>query len=275
MGCIILFCQSETAWPGIDSPTGFQDQTNEHLKLITDIKASYTYSDLKDVDTLSGGIVDVLIAASWKMKNDQFGILKYDGGYAKKLDFYPDDYGQRLRTEYQEHTLTPMLRLGIGHATGVSVIPSLFYAATLNKDTPSTGWKDGLYNYYDAGAGIDFEFGKTGFAGGSGLLSVGLQYYKRHYPNFTSLLDLAVENEDLGLISALDTEKDEKDYRGILPMVEYLWVSNSGFSWNTKYSVLYKKLDDKKVVALNGMLPDTAPGGSPPHPDISRNRPIA
>ncbi|RJP79019.1 MAG: hypothetical protein C4522_10880 [Desulfobacteraceae bacterium] len=247
----------DTAWPEMNSQAGFPGQSGERLKLITDIEASYAYSDIKDSDSLSGGVMDVLIAGSWKMKENRFLILKYDGGYEKKLDFYSDDYGQRQRTEFQEHTLTPMLRLGVGHATGISVIPSLFYTATLNKDNSSTGWNDGLYNYYDAGAGIDFEFGKTGFGSGNGLLTFGFQYYKRHYPNFVSLLDLATENEDLGRISALDTEKDEKDYAGILAMVEYLWVSGSGFSWNAEYTVLYKKLDDKKVVDLNGSLTDT------------------
>jgi hypothetical protein len=254
MSTLLFVFQSGTAWSDAASAPDRRVYTGDRLKLITEIESSYAYSDLKHSDSLSGGILDCLLAASWKMKEDQFFILKYDGGYEKKLDFYSDGNVPRQRTEYQEHTLTPMLRMGIGHDHDMSVIPSLFYTATLNKDTQSTGWNDGLYNYYDAGAGIDFEFGKAGFGGGNGLLTVGLQYYNRHYPNFISLLDLAAENEDLGLFSALDTEKDEKDYKGILAKIEYLWASETRFSWNTEYSILYKKLDDKKVVDVNGSL---------------------
>ena len=256
-GILLLICPATAACASYAAIHTVEENTAKDFLLIADINAAYAYSALKHSDSLSGGMIDALLAATWKLKEDRFIILKYDGGYEKKLDFYSDDDGLVPRTEFQEHTLTPMLRIGISRAAGISLIPSLFYTATLNKDTQSTAWDDGLYNYYDVGGGIDCEIRKMDFSGGSGILTFGIQYYKRHYPNFVSLLDIAVDNQYLGLVSALDTEKDEKDYGGILARIEYLWVSPRALSWSTEYSVLYKHLDDKKVVDMNGSLTDT------------------
>jgi hypothetical protein len=256
-GLLLFACPAAAVQTSDTSGKDFTENSAKDFMLIADVNASWAYSSLKHSDSLSGGMIDALLAATWKMKEDRFFILKYDGGYEKKLDFYSDDDGLRPRTEFQEHTLTPMLRIGISRAKGISLIPSFFYTATLNKDTQSTDWDDGLYNYYDVGGGIDCEIRNIDFSGGNGILTFGMQYYKRHYPNFVSLLDIAVDNPYLGLVSALDTEKDEKDYGGILARMEYLWVSASSLSWRAEYSVLYKHLDDKKVVDMNGSLTDT------------------
>jgi len=249
-----IWLQADHLKAKISSTQSGWETITRNSKFIADIEAFYTYSELKNSDSLSGGSIDALLAASWKIKESSFLIMKYDGGYEKKLDFYSDDIGQRERFEYQEHSFTPMLRLGLGTGSRVSVIPSFFYTESFNKDSKSAGWSKGLYNYNDFGAGIDFEIGKSGFGRGRGSLMFGIQYYKRHYPNFSSLLDLAAENDVIGPYTDLDTEKDEKNYGGILTLIEYLWGSNEGLSWSSEYSYFYKLLDDKKVVDGNGKL---------------------
>ena len=57
---------------------------SRNSKFIAGIEALYTYSDLKNSDSLSGGSIDALLAASWKIKDDGFLIMKYDGGYEKQ-----------------------------------------------------------------------------------------------------------------------------------------------------------------------------------------------
>ena len=82
-------------------------------------------------------------------------------------------------------------------------------------------------------------------AGGRGTFRLGAQVYRRTYPNYVSLLDLA---------TGLDTERDEKDYVGILPRVGYSWVRETGISWEAEYSLFSKRLGDKRVVDRNGVL---------------------
>jgi len=80
-------------------------------------------------------------------------------------------------------------------------------------------------NYKDVGIGLDFRMAGAGFYGGDGTLSFGTQYYKREYPNYVSLLDLA---------TGIGVEKDEKDYHGILVRAGYYWMCRrSGISPST------------------------------------------
>ena len=155
--------------------------------------------------------------------------------------------GPLERAEYQGHTFTGMMRINLGERSRYSITPSAFYTQTLNKDIDSDSWDGGLYNYTDRGVGLDFVMLGLGFAGGAGTGSATVQYYHREYPNYTSLLDLA---------TGLGVEEDEKDYTGVLVRAGYSWFKELGLSWTANYSMLYKLLDDKKVVDGNGFLTD-------------------
>ena len=217
----------------------------ERLGLIGHLDLYYTLSDRIGSDSIGGGGFSGLLAPTYKFNDKNFLILMYDGTYYKRRDFYSDDVGYKERTEFQRHTITPMLRINFGEKSRYSVMPSFFYTKTYNQDVEGTGWDDGLYNYRDTGGGLDFTMKEVGFGGMDGTLKLGAQYYKRRYPNYDSLLDLA---------TGLGVEKDEKDYQGILTKAGYSWSNKSGFSWAADYFLLYKGLDDKKVVGSDGVL---------------------
>jgi hypothetical protein len=228
-------------------PSGY-GRVTDRLMLIAHLSASYTLSDLQGSNTLSGGSISGVIAPTYRLNHNKFLILMYDGQYYKKREFYSDDIGPRQRSEFQRHTITPMLRIDFGKGSRYSMTPSFFYTATYNKDIEPGGWSEGLYNYYDVGAGLDFDMRKLGFGGGEGTLKVGVQFYRRDYPNYVSLLDLA---------TGIGVEEDEKDYHGVITRARYNWTQKLGFSWGAEYSLLYKNLDDKKVVNSNGLLTST------------------
>jgi hypothetical protein len=79
---------------------------SQNSKFIADIEAFYTYSDLKNSDSLSGGSIDALLAASWKIKDASFLIMKYDCGYEKNWIFTRMISG-RERFEYQSTRFNP------------------------------------------------------------------------------------------------------------------------------------------------------------------------
>jgi hypothetical protein len=140
-----------------------------------------------------------------------------------------------------------MMQISFGENNRYSLSPSFFYTRTYNKDVDGGDWGDGLYNYEDVGGGLDFRMRGSGHLGEIGTAKLGVQYYKREYPNFRSLLDLA---------TGIGVEEDERDYRGILAKAGYSRAKSEGFSWGADYYLLYKDLVDKKVVNENGVLTD-------------------
>ena len=241
---------AEESPPEEAEPPGYRKYT-DRLSLIAHFNLFYTLSDRHGSNTIGGGGFSGLLAPTYKFNDKNFLILMYDGTYYKRRDFYSDDVGPRERTEFQRHTITPMFRIDFGEKSRYSITPSFFYTKTYNKDVEGTGWDDGLYNYRDTGGGLDFRMKELGYGGADGTLKLGAQYYKRRYPNYISLLDLA--SRTLGQ-SNLGVEKDEKDYHGLLVKAGYDWSKKSGFSWGAGYYLLYKKLDDKKVVGSDGVL---------------------
>ncbi|MBW2194881.1 MAG: hypothetical protein JRF37_04720 [Deltaproteobacteria bacterium] len=232
-------------------PPGEVD-VSESLKdkwlFIADFDAFFTISDPKNGDTVEGGNVNGLFAPVYMFNDSTFFIMMYDGHYYKKLEFYSDDIGGREREQFQSHTIQPMVRFDFGEKSRYSITPSVFHTATYNRDNDTSGWSDGLYNYRDYGAGIDFDM-RAAF-GDDGTLSFGMQYYSREYPNYASLLSIT----GLDLNGQQNVEKNEKDYHGIITKAGYSWIKPFGLSWEAEYSMLYKSLDDKKIVDSNGVL---------------------
>lgn len=220
------------------------EKTTGKTNLIAAIDASYVHSDLDGSDPLSGGAVKALLAPTYRINADNLAIFMYDGNYHKKREFYSDDVGSLERSEYQRHSLTPMVRMNLGNNGRYFLTPSFFYTATLNKDFESSDWNDGLYNYTDLGLGLDFEMRDLGFSDGDGHMKLGTQLYQRGYPNFSnSLMQDYMDDNNLPTDG-----KDDKDYNGIILRAGYFWTHHTGFSWNANYSLLLKMLTDKKVI---------------------------
>jgi len=222
------------------------EKITDRVTFMGSINASYSHSEDRDNNSSdSGGFVTGFLAPGYKFTDSTSLILMYNGSYYKQLNFYSDLVGPRGTDERQAHTIRPMFRIAFGENNRYSLTPSFFYTTTYNKDVESGDWDDGLYNYRDKGGGLDVSIHELGFGGANGTLRFGAEYYEREYPNYTSLLDLS---------TGLGVEEDERDYDAVLTKIGYNWVRTSGFSWGADYYMLYKKLEDKRVVDSNGVL---------------------
>ncbi len=220
----------------------------EDFVLIGDFQAYGNYSDL-DSDDQTGGSCYGLLAPVYKLGERMLFIGMYDGQYDKRLELYSDESGRRKRSAFQRHAFTPMLSIYFGEDSRYSLTPAVFYTATWNKDEgQGASWGSGLYNYRDEGVGLDFQMRRV--FGEYGNLKIGMQYYDRRYPNYTNIL----WEYDQSLGNPTRTYEDEKDYRGIIAMLGYSWITDSGFSWAIDYSLLYKEFDDKKILDSNGIM---------------------
>jgi hypothetical protein len=222
---------------------------------IVDFDAFYTVSQLNDPgkNSTSGGSGNLLFSPVYQFNDQTFLILMYDGSYRRQLEFYSDSIGGREREEFMSHTVQPMVRFDYGDRNQYSLTPSVFATHTYNKDTDTDGWDDGLYNYRDYGVGLDFDW--RGLWGDPGTGSVTGQVYQREFPNYASLLSLT----GLDTAAGNKTEKNEKDYTGVLGKVGYTWIQPYGFNYDASYSLLFKMLDDKKIVQSDGTLSGDEP----------------
>jgi hypothetical protein len=223
-------------------------QFADNFFVVAQFDLSYSVS-VKSGDALSGANLSGVLAPAYKINDRTVFMLIYNGEYYQRRDYYSDLIGPRERTEFQAHTVTPTLKMDFSGRKHYSVIPSLFYTRTYNKDVAGGGWDEGLYNYKDKGAGLDVKVRDLGYRGEEGELKIGVQYYQRDYPNYESLLDLATPNA---------IERDERDYDGLLTRVGYRWGDAVGLSWSVDYYLLHKELEGKKVVDLEGRLTDEA-----------------
>ena len=214
---------------------------------IGNVSAYFSLSDMQGAGTIGGGGFSAILAPGYRITDQDTVTLLYDGSYYRRRDFYSDEVGPRQRLENQRHTLTAMYRHDFGSENRYSISPSIFYTESWNKDVEGGGWSDGLYNYRDKGAGIDFGIKGLGFGSKdkSTLMKIGIQVYDREYPNYTSLLDLA---------TGLGIEKDERDYLGILFRARFTCNDTKNVSWSIDYYLLAKRLEDKRVVDSNGYL---------------------
>lgn len=222
---------------------------------IVDFDAFYTISQLNDpgANSTSGGSSNLLFTPVYQFNDQTFFLLMYDGTYRKQLEFYSDQIGSRQREEFMSHTVQPMARFDYGDRNQYSLTPSVFHTLTYNKDVDTDSWDDGLYNYRDWGVGLDFDW--RGLWGDPGTGSVTGQVYQREYPNYASLLSLT----GLDTAGGNKTEPNEKDYKGILGKAGYTWIQPYGWNYEADYSLLYKKLDDKKIVESDGTLSGDEP----------------
>jgi predicted porin len=234
---------------GSEAPSNNWQDISERLSFVAQLDAYYSLSEQAGGGSLSGGGLSGVLAPVFRVNDRSTFLLLYNGEYYQRRDYYSDLVGPRERTEFQSHTITPMVKLDFGERSRYSLTPSFFFTWTYNKDVAGGGWDDGLYNYRDKGGGIDFRMKELGFGNADGALKLGLQYYQREYPNFQSLLDLA---------TGIGLERDERDYDGTLARIGYAWGNKTGPAWAADYYLLYKDLEGKKVVDANGVLTDEA-----------------
>ncbi len=215
---------------------------DERTSMVSSISAYYSYSDQVGGADLDGGGFNAILAPTYTLNEEAVFICLYNGSYYKKLDFYSDEVGTRVKTQSTPHTITPMFRFDLDDQDRYSFTPSIFHTQSYNIDVEGGDWGDGLYNYEDLGIGFNFRAKNFGSGNARGALNLGMQYYQRDYPNFFQLLPYANDGEKI----------DERDYQGVLLRAGYNFDRASGLSWGAGYFYLAKNLDSNKLVEPNG-----------------------
>ncbi len=218
---------------------------NKRSGMVSSLNAYYSYSNQVNGIDIDGGGLNAILAPTFTINQKAVFIGLYNGNYNKKLDFYSDEVGPRARTQSTTHTLTPMVRIDLDDQAKYSITPSVFHTQSFNIDVEGGSWGEGLYNYRDTGAGLNFRVKNLVSENVRGMLNFGIQYYQRKYPNYESLLDLAIQN---------GIEEDERDYQGILLRAGYNRDKSAGLSWGAGSYFLAKNLNSKKIIQSNGVL---------------------
>ncbi len=205
-----------------------------------------TYSKIQGHNDTTGAIVDVLASPAIKINDNHYVIPLYNFNYTREQQIITEEEGGYSVQQTLNHNvyLTNKLKLNDKLTTKISGFGSWSY----NKETKDENWSNGLYNYTDVGGIMDFEY-ELGDIRDNVFDEAGLEleYYKRKYPNFKSLISLA---------SPTASEEDEKDYDGFKLIFGYLRDNPQGLSVEAAYQPLWKKYIDKLVIGSDGVLID-------------------
>lgn len=202
----------------------------------TRISAYSTYSTLIGSSSVFGGDASAVLAPTVEIRPGKSLILLYNGSYQKKKQIFTEDEGPQQTTEYTTHTLTPMFRYR--YSPKLTITPSLFHTWELMKESSGDKWYQGLYDYRDFGAGIDFAYAIDMSKELESSFILTLQRYERRYPNFRSLISIA---------GISNLEEREKDFFGTLLSATYATQKRQGLSVTTSFSVLFKNYSDKQI----------------------------
>ena len=122
-----------------------------------------------------------------------------------------------------------------------------FISLNYNKETSDESFGDGLYDYRDYGAYLDYQYNLIKTETDTGTLLFGGKYYFREYPNFKTLISLA---------SQTAPEEDEKDQNVWGLTSRYTHKFANKLILSLSYDFLYKYFTDKHTVDSDGILED-------------------
>jgi hypothetical protein len=205
-----------------------------------------TYSKIQGHNDTGGAIVDVLVSPAIKINDDHYVIPLYNFNYTREQQIISEEEGGYSVQQTMNHNvyLTNKLKLNDNLTSKISGFGTWAYY----KETKDEDWSDGLYDYTDVGGILDFEY-ELGDLQDPVFNELGLEleYYRRQYPNFQSLISLATPTAP---------EEDEKDYDGYKLIFGYLRENPQGLSLEATYQPLWKRYTDKLVVGSDGVLID-------------------
>ena len=203
-----------------------------------------SYSKIPGGNKVNGGVVDILFAPVLRIDAGHHLIPLYNFNYNRQQQIVAQEEGGYAVQQTLSHNtyLTNKLKLNDRLTTKISGLGTWTYY----KESKDEGWSKGLYNYTDIGGIVDFEY-EIGSLRNNILDEAGLslQYYRRNYPNFKSLISLA---------SPTAPETDEKDYDGYRLTFKYLRNNPYGLSVEAAYRPLWKRYTDKLIVGSDGVL---------------------
>ncbi len=180
-----------------------------------------------------------------KFSDRTYLIPLYNSSFKKERQIISVEEGARIYSHTQSHNLS--LALKRIHTPRLSSRSNLFVGWNLNKETADESWGEGLYDYRDRGFEVDLQYTTQETEDRVGMLNFGLQYYRRDYPNFKSLISLA---------SPTAPEVNEKNYDGYRATVGYELTRAQDLTFGAQYSALLKNFCDKKVIDSGGILQD-------------------
>lgn len=214
---------------------------------IGNFQALGSYSDTDKETDLWGYNISGSFAPSVRLNDTQFLIPLYSGVFKRMRQYVAQEEGGRLYNTWQLHNASVALRTKhseewVSKFTGIATW-------NLLKETQDEEFGKGLYDYRDFGFSFDLrqslpitESQQHGYAWG-------FQYFRRTYPNYKSLISLAVTTPP---------ETDEKDFDGIKFSWGFDEISKKGLSWDIKPSLLLKFFTDKKLIRDDGTLDTNA-----------------
>ena len=200
------------------------------------------YSQIRHGSHLLGEDISGYYSPIVKFNSTLYLIPLYTIQFQKVKQFLPEEEGNHLYNTYMVHNFTLSLRKEF--QPGWFVKFSAIGTWNFVKETHEEAWGRGLYDYRDAGAGIDLRHKKT-VEDNKQDYTFGFQYYRRQYPNFSSLISLA---------SPVPPERREKDFDGFKISTGFENLASGGEEFYIKPYFLIKHFIDKHLLKDDGTL---------------------
>lgn len=203
-----------------------------------------SYSDIDEGSDLWGFNISGSFAPAVRLNDRNHLIPLYHGAFKRMRQFVAQEEGGRLYNTWQIHNGSLALRTQLSNkwSTRLTTLGTWNFV----KETRDESFSEGLYDYRDFGGSFDarhtdiYPVEKR-----QRVLSGGLQYFRRDYPNFQSLLSLA---------TVTAPEEDEKDFDAVRLSAGFEDKSAEGLRWELKSSLLLKYFVDKRLIGEDGVL---------------------
>ncbi|MBN3039361.1 MAG: hypothetical protein JW869_08110 [Candidatus Omnitrophica bacterium] len=226
-----------------------QDDTEpaqeKKVMLVGNITALGSYSKICGGSDLSGLYATGNLAPIVKLNSSDYLIPLYNVLYRQQRQIINEEEGGRVYTKILNHNVSVMHK----HLYSEKLTQRLtgFFTLNYNKETSDESFGDGLYDYRDYGGFADYQYKIIKTETDTGTILFGGKYYFRKYPNFTSLIALALQTAP---------EEDEKDQHVWGPTTRYTHKFADKLILSISYDYLHKEFTDKHTIDENGILDD-------------------
>lgn len=218
----------------------------QNIKIIPigSIELFGSYSDIKDGSDLWGYFISGTFSPVIQLNKKTDIIPLYYGVIKRMRQFVTQEEGGRLYNTWQIHNLSMALRKNVSDRFGYRL--EIFGALNYLKETRDESFGKGLYDYWDLGLSLNLTNRILSATKEKSLfLSSNLQYFRREYPNYKSLISLA---------PVTAPEKNEKDFDGIRLSFQIEQNKEDGSYLKLNSSLLTKFFIDKRLIGEDGIL---------------------
>lgn len=157
---------------------------------IVDLTAYGTYSHADKGDDVWGASIYGSMSPVMKYEDNLYIIPLYSGSYEREKFFIQEEEGGFAYNEIQHHDLSITAKYLLTKKAAIN--PVIFGGWDLNVETNDEDWGKGLYDYRELGCGCDFDYLVYDAAKEQIRLTSAAKWYIRQYPNYHSLISLAV-----------------------------------------------------------------------------------